>query len=120
LPPEQMVPGASWTSEMLGNISMSQQVGDTTIEVTGDMKTVQQHAIKSDDPVDVDGQSVPGLQLEEVDTITLNLMLMGTNTVQNMIVNNSYTLGYGIGIVTQSTSSDFGTQTLNLVDYTIP
>jgi hypothetical protein len=120
LPPEQMVVGASWTAEMLGTISFSQEIEGTSIEATGDMKTVQEHTIVSADPVEFNGQSVPGLQVEQANTLTIMLSLMGTSTEQVTTVGNSYTLGYGIGIISQSSVTDFGTETMNLVDYAIP
>jgi hypothetical protein len=84
------------------------------------MKTVQEHTIQSADPVEFEGQSVPGLQIEQANTITLMLSLMGTAVEQTISVDNNYELGYGIGIVDQSSVTDFGTETMNLVSYTIP
>lgn len=120
LPPDQMIPGASWTAELLGEISYSQEVEGTSIEATGEMKTVQEHTIKSAEPVEFDGQTVPGLQIEQVNTITLLLSLMGTNTEQTISLTNDYDLGYGIGIIGQSSESNFGTDTMELVSYSIP
>ncbi|MGD8585906.1 MAG: hypothetical protein PVJ75_11190 [Chloroflexota bacterium] len=120
LPPEEMVVGASWTAELLGTVSFSQEIEGTSIEATGDMKTVQEHTIQSADPVEFEGQSVPGLQIEQANTITLMLSLMGTAVEQTISVDNNYELGYGIGIVDQSSVTDFGTETMNLVSYTIP
>lgn len=120
LPPEEMVVGASWTAELLGTVSFSQEVEGTSVEATGDMKTVQEHTILSADPVEFDGQSVPGLQLEQVNTITLMLSLMGTSVEQTIDINNRYDLGYGIGIISQASTTDFGTEMMKLVEYSIP
>lgn len=120
LPPQEMVVGASWTAELLGTVSYSQQIEEMSIEVTGDMKTVQQHTIASANPVEFDGQSVPGLQVDQASTITLMLSLMGTSTEQVIPIDNNYELGIGIGIVRQSSVTDFGTETMNLVSYSVP
>jgi len=120
LPPEQMVVGASWTAVLTGTVSFSQEIEGTSIEATGDMTTVQQHTIASADPVEFDGQSIPGLQIQQADTINLTLMMMGTAVDQAITLDNSYDLGYGIGIVSQSSVTDFGTETMKLVEYSIP
>ena len=120
LPAEQLVPGATWTTELESTISFSQTLEGTSIGASGDMTTVQQNTVTSADPVEFDGQSVPGIQIEQINSITMLLSMMGTAMEQAMTVSNNLYLGYGIGIVSQSSVTDFGTETMNLVSYSIP
>jgi hypothetical protein len=120
LPPEQLVPGASWTTEMESKISFQQEVEGTSFEATGDMTTMQQNTIKSADPVEVNGQSVPGLQVEQTNEINMVLSLMGTAMEQAMTLGSEMNLGYGVGIVNQTSTTDFGTEVMRLVEYSIP
>jgi hypothetical protein len=120
LPPEQMVVGANWTAVLTGTVSFSQTIEGTTFEVAGDMQTVQDNTIVSADPVEFNGQNVPSLQIEQANTITLMLSLMGTATEQTFEVTNNYDLGYGIGMISQNSVTDFGTETMTLVEYSIP
>lgn len=120
LPADQLIPGASWTAKLLSKISFSQEAAGTSVEVTGDMTTVQDHTVLVADPVEINGQSVPGLQIEQASTIDMSLAIMGVTTAQSFSVVTNYEMGYGIGIVTQTSYTDFGTETTSLVDYSIP
>ena len=120
LPAEELVPGASWTTNMESAISFVQEAEGTTLEVTGDMTSEQQNTVVNADPVEFQGQSVAGLRIEQVNQITMLLSLMGTAMEQAMTITNNQFLGYGIGIVSQTSITDFGTESMDLVSYSIP
>jgi hypothetical protein len=46
--------------------------------------------------------------------------ILGSSVTQDLNIGGSYVLGRGIGMVSQETSSDFGTETVNLVSYFVP
>ena len=46
--------------------------------------------------------------------------MMGQAIDQSMTIVNTHNLGRGIGIVTQTSVTDFGTDTTELVSYYIP
>ncbi|UCG24012.1 MAG: hypothetical protein JSW55_18080 [Chloroflexota bacterium] len=120
LPPEQLVSGATWTTNMESTISFTQEAEGTVFEATGDMVTEQLNTVLSVDPVAFDGQNTAGLQIEQVNNAKMLLSMMGSAMEQALVMTNNYNMGYGIGIVNQSTISDFGTETMDLVSYSIP
>ena len=120
LPAEQLVPGATWTTNMESTISFTQEAEGMTLEATGDMTTEQQNTVVNADPVEFQGQSVAGLRIEQVNNVTMLLSLMGAAMEQAMTITNNHFLGYGIGIVSQTSITDFGTESMDLVSYSIP
>ena len=69
LPADQLQSSVSWVVNMESTIQFSQGTGDVAVEVTGDMTTVQNFQVLSVDPVEFEGQTVPGIQLEQENTI---------------------------------------------------
>ena len=120
LPPEQMQPGESWTINIESEFSFTQEEGGIFMEVAGDMTTEQQHQVLSRDPIVFDGQTVDGIQLEVVSIVNMIMNVVGSNIEQSFSSSSTYELGRGIGIVSQVSISDFGTETVELVSYFIP
>jgi len=120
LPADQLVPGATWDLNMESTINFSQEAAGETLEVTGSMTNDQNNEVVGLDPVEFDGQTVDGIQVQQANLINLVLNVLGTSTEQDVSASNSYNLGKGIGIINQTSVTDFGTSTLQLISYNIP
>ena len=120
LPADQLVPGAAWDLNMESTINFSQEAAGETMVVTGNMTNVQNNEVVGLDPVEFDGQTMDGIQVQQANLIDLVLNILGTSTEQNVSVSNSYNLGKGIGIINQTSVTDFGTGVLQLISYNIP
>lgn len=121
LPPvDDLQPGASWVTNLESTIYFSIEAEGESMEATGDMTTVQTSTVLGTDPVTVDGQTVDGVQLEQNSAVNMVMDMMGQAIDQNMTIVNTLNLGRGIGIVTQTSVTDFGTDTTELVSYFIP
>ena len=120
LPADQLVPGATWVLNLESAFSFSQEAGDQTISVTGDIITVQNNEVVGADPVEFDGQTVDGIQVQQINTIDMVMSMLGTVLEQGQIVTNDTRFGKGIGMVTQTSVTDFGPATMALISYHIP
>ena len=120
LPADQLVPGATWEMNMESTFQFSQEAAGELFEVVGDMTTVQTNVVVGNDPVTFDGTTVNGIQLEQKDVITMDMNVLGSQVEQTVNVSNLHELGWGIGIVRQSSTTDFGSETIDLVSYFIP
>jgi len=120
LPADELLPGATWELYMESTINFSQVAGDETLVVTGDMINVQSNEVVGVDPDEFDGQTVDGIQIQQANAIDLVLNMLGISTEQSFPASNNFNLGRGIGIISQTSTSDFGTSTMNLISYNIP
>jgi hypothetical protein len=121
LPPvDDLQAGTTWVTNLESTIQFSVEAEGETMEATGDMTTVQTSTVLGTDPVTVDGQTVDGVQLEQNSAVVMVMNMMGQAIDQNMTIVNTLNLGRGIGIVTQTSITDFGTDTTELVSYFIP
>jgi hypothetical protein len=120
LPADQLVPGATWVLNLESTLNYTQETGDQTIAVTGDMITVQNNEVVGAEPVEFDGQTVDGIQVQQVNGIDIVISVLGTAVEQGLTVTNNTIFGKGIGIVTQTSVTDFGPGTMELISYDIP
>jgi hypothetical protein len=120
LPADQLVPGATWVLNLESTFNFSQEAGDQTISVTGDMITVQNNEVVGAEPVEFDGQTVDGIQVQQIDTIDMVMSMLGTVVEQGQSITNNTSFGKGIGMVTQTSVTDFGSATTGLISYHIP
>jgi hypothetical protein len=120
LPADQLVPGASWEQVLLATFVFRQGTGNTEIEVDGELTSEHLYTVTGSDPVTFDGQSFDGVQVHETNVILMIMNILGSSVSQDVNIDGSYELGRGIGMVRQVTSSDFGTDTVELVSFFIP
>jgi len=120
LPADQLQPGATWETNLESAFSFSQGEGDVLIEVFGDMINVQTNEVISTNPVTFDGLTVDGVQLEQADAITMVMTVLGNAINQNMSFVSNYEFGRGIGMISQSSATDFGPSIVQLVSYYVP
>ena len=116
----EMVPGHSWNLLFDGVLNFSQEAGGQVIEVTADLTSDQAFAVVGDDPIPFDDQTFEGVQVEEANAISISMNMMGTAVDQVVNIGSLMQLAYGVGIVQQDYSSDFGTETQRLVEFYIP
>lgn len=121
LPPaDQLQIGATWETTLVGTFTFSQTVGDTSMEVTGDLTTRQEYTVDGTDPVTFEDQTVEGIQVGVKNTIEMIMNVMGSSVSQDLSLDGSYEMGRGIGMLRQVFDSDFGEDRLELVSYYIP
>jgi hypothetical protein len=84
------------------------------------MANVQTNEVISTNPVTFDGLTVDGVQLEQADAITMVMTVLGNAITQNMSFVSSYEFGRGIGMISQSSATDFGPSIVQLVSYFVP
>ncbi len=120
LPADKLVPGVTWTINLEHALHYTQDAGDQTIEVTGDMITVQNNEVLGTEPVEFDGQTFDGIQIQQVDNIEMVLSVLGTAVEQGLTITNNTNFGKGIGMVTQNSVTDIGPGTMKLISYHIP
>ncbi|MFN2189561.1 MAG: hypothetical protein ACK2T3_12430 [Candidatus Promineifilaceae bacterium] len=116
----EMVPGYSWNLVFQGTLDFSQAVGDQSIDATVDLTSDQTFTVLSDDPVSVGDQTYDGLQIQEDNTITMDMNVLGNVTTQEVSLNSLMQLAYGVGITHQEYNSAFGNETQDLVEFYIP
>lgn len=117
---EQLVPGATWDFDAENSSSFLQESADQTVEVNGRISTTQTLSIVSDLPVSFDDATVDGIQIEQNSIFSLNMDFPDSPVTQTFEVLNLHDLAWGIGIVRQYSESEFGVDTLDLVDYFVP
>ena len=116
----EMVPGYSWNLLFSGMLNFTQAAGDQTIEVNADLISDQTFTVVGDDPVSVGDQTFDGIQVEESNTISIVINMMGSEVPQEISIGSLMQLGYGVGVVRQDYDSDFGSETQQLVEFYIP
>lgn len=120
LPADQLQPGATWTMNLASTFNFTQTEGGTEMEVTGEMTNEQQNTVISANPVTFEGQTVDGVQIEQINNIVTTMTIMGNSIEQPLNASGTHELGWGIGMINQTSTTDFGTDTLQLVSYFVP
>lgn len=120
LPADQLQPGESWTMNVDSTFAFVQTTGDSDIEVAGEMSNEQQNTVLSTNPVTFEDQTVDGVQFEQISTIAMTMTVLGSAVDQTINGSGIFELGRGIGMVSQSNSTDLGTSTMELVSYFVP
>lgn len=120
LPADELQPGANWTMVLSATFAFKQEAGGTEIEVTGTMTSDQLFTVAGNDPIIFEELTVDGVQVGQLNTITMAMGVMGSGITQEIAVSGTYELGWGIGMLGQVFDTDFGTDSLELVSYSIP
>jgi predicted secreted protein len=122
LPPaEELSLGYTWQISYTNSLSFTQEAGGTTITATGDMMVDETKEVIGTEPVTLDnGVTADAIQVAQSDTIVLDINVMEQTTTQTIGLSGTYTFAEGIGMVRQTTESDFGGNELVLVSYDIP
>jgi hypothetical protein len=121
LPPVgDLQPGASWNLVINGSLFFTQDAGGQTVEVSGSLTSEQIFTVLSTDPVTFEDNTVDGVQIDEANTIYLVMEVLGTSISQDIALGSVMSMGRGIGLVRQDYTSDFGSDTQELISYHIP
>jgi len=120
LPADQLELGAAWNLVLDGVLNISQEAGGQTMEITANLVSDQHFTVTGSDPVSFEDQTVDGLQVEESNALSIVMNVAGTEVAQDLSLGSIMQLGYGIGIVRQDYTSDFGAESQELISFYIP
>jgi hypothetical protein len=120
LPADKLVPGVTWTINLEHALHFTQEAGDQSIEVTGDMITVQNNEVLGTELVEFDWQTFDGIQIQQVDNIEMVISVLGTAVEHGLTITNNTNFAKGIGMISQTSITDLGTGTMELISYHIP
>jgi len=120
LPADQMVPGATWNLVLDGDLVIVQEAAGETMELTANMLSTQEFTVIGADPVTFENETFDGVQVEETNNLAIVMNVLGTEVAQEVNIGSLMQLGYGIGIVRQDYTSDFGSESQTLLSYFIP
>ena len=117
LPADQLVPGATW--DLIMNMNITGEVaGETT---TGTVLHTQNAQIANDDPITYDGETIDAVQMERDSIIEMTMSVAGiTVSPPPITLDYDFTMASGIGVTKMVTVSPEGTDTLELISYSIP
>jgi hypothetical protein len=118
--PDLLAPGYSWDTEYLTTYALTQLEGDQEIEISGEMETMQTSAVLANDPVTFQGETVPGLLIQQDTQIKMVMAMMGESVENTMSTGGEMELGRGLGMLRQTSFTDFGDFTMEVTDIYVP
>lgn len=121
LPPEEdLEPGYTWDSLYNNTFIFTTDESGEEIEFTGDMANDQTSTILTTEPLTIAGITTAGLQIEQVSAIAMTMQFLDQSISDEIATSNLLELGRGIGIVRQTSTTDFGDTTMELQEWYIP
>ena len=123
LPADQLLPGVTWNMTTEGIFRMNLNAAGTALQADGTMQVRMVNIVLNDDPVVFGGHTLPALVIQRDMTIANQINMSGMAiSMPELTFNlrNVATMAYGIGPVSQSTTSDFANEELTLISYEIP
>jgi hypothetical protein len=118
--PELLEPGYSWDTQYRTTYSMSQLDGDQEIEISGEMDTMQTSHVLANDPITFQGETVPGLLIQQDTEINMVMSMMGESMENVMATGGEMELGRGLGMLRQTSFTEFGDFTMDVTDIYVP
>ena len=118
--PELLQPGYTWESTLDSTFSFMMAEGDAEMTISGAMTNETTNSITGTEPVSFDGTTVDGLQIEQASDMAMTMDMLGSSTTTDLSMGSSMVLGRGIGMISQTNSTEFGNVTTELVEVSIP
>lgn len=121
LPPVELLEtGYTWETSINSTFNMTIEEAGQNMAIGGEMANVQTSTISGTEPVTFDGRAVDGLQIDQVSAMAMMMDMLGTSTTTDVTMASKMVLGRGIGMISQTTSTEFGDVTMELVEAVIP
>ena len=121
LPPvEELEPGFTWESSFHSTYSIMQPEGDTELALSGEMDTAQTSTMINNDPITFNDRTVPGLLVQQDSEITMVMSMMGSEITNVMNMGSEMQLGRGLGMLRQTSNTDFGDVTMEATEIYVP
>lgn len=117
---EELVPGHTWETSYHSVYQMVQVEGDTELEIGGEMDTMQTSRVLSDAPVTFNGETVPGLLIQQDSEINMVMSMLGSEVNNTMTMGGEMELGWGLGMLRQTSFTDFGDFTMTATEIYVP
>jgi hypothetical protein len=118
--PELLEPGYTWDTQYHTTYSMNQLEGDQEIEILGEMDTIQTSNVLANDAVTFQGETVPGLLIQQDTQINMVMSMMGESMENVMATGGEMELGRGLGLLRQTSFTDFGDFTMEVTEIYVP
>lgn len=119
-PPEALVPGYSWDTSYHSVYSLTQIDGDLEMEVGGEMSTMQTSTVLSAEPVPFDDETVPGLLIQQDSQIDMIMSILDESVESSTSSGGEMVLGHGLGMLRQTSFTDFGDFTMETTEVFVP
>jgi hypothetical protein len=118
--PGLLQPGYSWDTAFHTTYSLSQMNGDTEMEISGEMDTKQTSRVVSAEPVTFQNRTVPGLVIQQDTDVETAMTMLGETVESSLFLGAETVFGRGLGILRQTSFTDFGEFTMEVTDNYIP
>jgi hypothetical protein len=115
--------GYSWDTSFHTNYSMSQldtTKDDVQLVISGEMDTRQTSSVLNTDPVTFQDQSIPGLLVQQDTELDTVMSMMGEEVENSLFMGGETQFGRGLGILRQTSFTDFGDFTMETTDIYVP
>jgi hypothetical protein len=121
LPPVEAIDvGYSWPTSMTSTVAMTDP--DLDLELEGEMVLSQTNTVVGTDAVSWDGQMLPGFTVQQDSDMEMAMSVPGMDEAfeTTMQMGGEVQFAYGIGMVRQTSFTDFGDFTSELLEVYVP
>lgn len=118
--PHELVPGYSWDTSYHSAYSLTQVDGDLETDINGEMTTLQTSIVLSDEPVTFGDATVPGLLIQQDSQVDMIMSILEQSVESSMSTGGEIELGRGLGMLRQTTFTDFGDFALETIEVYVP
>ena len=117
---QELVPGYSWDTSYHSAYSLTQVDGDLETDISGEMTTLQTSIVLSDEPVTFGDVTVPGLLIQQDSQVDMIMSILEQSVENSMSTGGELELGRGLGMLRQTTFTDFGDFALETIEVYVP
>ena len=117
---QELVPGYSWDTSYHSAYSLTQVDGDLETDISGEMTTLQTSIVLSDEPVTFGDETVPGLLIQQDSQVDMIMSILDESVESSMSTGGEIELGRGLGMLRQTTFTEFGDFGLETIEVYVP
>ena len=117
---QELVPGYSWDTSYHSAYSLTQVDGDLETDINGEMTTLQTSIVLSDEPVTFGDETVPGLLIQQDSQVDMIMSILDESVESSMSTGGEIELGRGLGMLRQTTFTEFGDFGLETIEVYVP
>lgn len=117
---EELTPGHTWDSSFSSEFSFTQVEEGLELEIEGTIETAQTNEVVNNEPATFDGQEVEAVLVHQNMAMIMAMNLMGSTVNNELEMAGEVQFGYGIGMLQQTSFSEFGDFTSVLKEVYVP
>jgi hypothetical protein len=118
--PDLLEPGYSWDTSFHTTYALSQLESDVEVEISGEMDTHQVSRVVSTEPVTFEEKTVPGLLIQQDTEVETAMTMLGETVESSLGMGGETVFGRGLGILRQTSFTDFGDFTMEVTEIYVP